>query len=144
MKKRNVFLVACLIPLVGIMVAFAGVDDVPFDTSVVNKLALTNNVIIRGELSGIRITLPTAMTCSVVVASSEGTIYSKTNFGGAAGTTYVPMVVPQYDSGGTALTNLAGVVYQRLTLASKVTSVITGVQPLVGTNTVVVRLNVLK
>jgi hypothetical protein len=89
------------------------------------------------------------MTCTVAIASSEGTIFSKT-VGGAAGSTYYSLRYPAYGSTGVALgfTDSTGTttnsVYVPLVVASKVTAVVTGVTPAAGTNAVVVTLNVTK
>jgi hypothetical protein len=124
-------------------------DDVQFGGSVKNTAAITNAYVVRGEVGGVLVTLPTAMTCTVSITSSEGTIFSKT-VGGAAGSTYYSLRYPAYGSTGVALgfTDSTGTttnsVYVPLALASKVTAVTTGVLPASGTNAVVVQLNVNK
>ncbi len=149
MKKIGLAIVAVLALALCAGPALAAMDDVPFDASVKNTAAVTNNVVVRGEVSGVLVTLPTAMTCTVAITSSEGTIFSKT-VGGAAGNQYWTLRYPTYGSTGTALgfTDSTGtttnVVYGSLGVASKVTAVITGSTPASGTNTVVVRLNVNK
>jgi hypothetical protein len=123
--------------------SLAGMDDVQFGGSVKNTSAITNAYVVRGEIGGVLVTLPTAMTCTVAITSSEGTIFSKT-VGGAAGSSYYELRYPAYGSTGSALTFDTNVVYTALSVASKVTAVTTGVAPASGTNTVVVQLNVKK
>lgn len=145
--KKLLCAVASIILLVGVVVA--GVDDVNFGGSVANTAAITNNVVVRGDIGGVLVTLPSAMTCTVAITSSEGTIFSKT-VGGAAGNTYYSLRYPMYGSTGVALgyTDSTGTttnsVYGPLSVAGKVTAVITGSTPASGTNAVVVRLNVIK
>jgi len=130
-------------------IALAGVDNVPFGGSVKNTAAITNSVVVRGELGGVQVTLPTAMTCTVAITSSEGTIFSKT-VGGAAGNQYFTLRYPTYGSTGSALTftdstgSMTNAVYGPLVIASKVTAIITGSTPASGTNTVSVFLNVIE
>jgi hypothetical protein len=116
-------------------------DDVQLGGSVKNTAVITNSYVVRGEVAGILFTLPTAMTCTVAVTSSEGTIYSGT-VGGGAGNTHYLLRYPAYSSAGAVLST--NVVYAPLTIASKVSAVITGVLPASGTNAVVVQLNVNK
>jgi hypothetical protein len=138
MKRIGVLFAAPAL-LAGIVLA--GVDNVPFGGSVKNTSAITNSVVVRGEVGGVLVTLPTAMTCTVAITSSEGTIFSKT-VGGAAGNSYFPVVAPVYGSDGGILAT--GTFMRPLVIASKVTAVITGVLPASGTNTVVADLNVIK
>jgi len=144
MKKAGLILAVAAL-MAG--VALAGMDDVQFGGSVKNTSAITNAYVVRGEVGGILVTLPTAMTCTVAVTSSEGTIFSKT-CGGAAGSSYYTLRYPTYGSTGVALgfTDSTGTttntVYGALAVASKVTAVITGVLPASGTNAVGVQLNV--
>jgi hypothetical protein len=142
MKKIG-FLCVSLALAVFASAAFAGADDVQLGGSVKNTSALTNSYFVRGDIAGIFITTPTNMTCTVSVASSEGTIFSKTVTGGAsAATTYYSLRFPAYDSAGNVLNT--NVLMVPLTVASKVTATLTGVLPASATNAVVVQLNVNK
>lgn len=148
MKKIGILCVS-LVLAVFASAAFAEPDDVQLGGSVKNRSVMTNAYFVRGDVGGILFTLPTAMTCTVAVTSSEGTIFSGT-VSGAAGNQYYTLRYPTYSSAGAALgfTDSTGsrtnVVYAPLTIASKVSAVITGVEPISGTNTLVVQLNVNK
>ena len=148
MKKISIGMLSAAV-LMAIMacVALAEMNDVQFGGSVVNTTALTNSYVVRGEVGGVLVTLPTVQTCTVVIASSEGTIFTKT-VSGAAGNYYYTLRYPAYGSTGSALGftdstgTITNAVVAPLAVASKVTAIITRVAPTAITNTIAVQLNV--
>jgi len=81
MKKLSVYLAAltiCLIGGLGIVGAFAGMDDVTFSASVIGARIETNKVVLRGKIESMYLTVPTAFvnTGSVVVTTADSIIYS--------------------------------------------------------------------
>jgi hypothetical protein len=146
--KKLLCAVASILLLVGMV--RAGVDDVNFGGTLKLAVPVTNSVVVRGEVAGVLVTLPTAMTGTVVITSAEGTIFSKT-ITGAAGSQYYSLLYPEYGSTGSALTknestSVTNAIMGRLVVAGKVTAVMTqtGDTATGCTNALVVRINVIK
>ena len=149
MKKLGIGMLCIAAALAICGAAIAEMDDVQFGGSVVNTTAITNAYVVRGEVGGVLVTLPTVQTCTVSIVSSEGTIFNKT-VSGAAGNYYYPLRYPAYGSTGVALGftdstgTITNAVVAPLAIASKATAIITRVAPTSITNTIVVQLNVNK
>jgi hypothetical protein len=126
MKKLALTLALALIGFA----AIAGMDNKPFTGTPNGATAVTNNLVLRGELEGIHIDVTAPATNTVTVTDEYGrTLFTKS---GIAADAYYGLVFAKYTSTGAAATFVGGTndtantVYGKAALAGKVTCVVLG------------------
>jgi hypothetical protein len=121
--------------------SFAAMDDRPYNISVVGLGTNDATFVLRGELRGVAIDVPTGATGTVTVATGNETVFTKSAI--AADAIYHP-VIAQHTTAGAAATfiggtnNAANAWYAPPTMAGPVTVTIVGEST--GTNSYVVKL----
>jgi hypothetical protein len=100
MMNKAGLIVLALLAIAGL--AYAGMDDKKFETTVVGVETGSVSYVIRGELEGIYIDVqtPTVTTQTVTFATGQQTLLTK-DF---SADTWVPLKFAQYGSTGEALT----------------------------------------
>ena len=129
MNMKKLFF-TLLIGLIAVS-AFAAMDSRDFSASTITTNAASSTFVLRGELSGIYATIPTGKTCTVAVATSEGTVFSKSLTASGA---FFPRVAC-HDIAGAVTNSIAGFA----PLAGPVTATFTPAAATTGTNAYAVK-----
>jgi len=110
--------------------ASAVMDNKPFTGTPLGATAVTNSIVLRGELEGIHIDVTAPATNTVTVTDDYGrTLFTKS---GITADAYYGLVFAKYTSTGTAATFVGGTndtantVYGKAALAGKGTCVVLG------------------
>lgn len=134
--------------------ALAEMDNVTASASTITTAGFTNSYIVRGEVEGVIVEIPTAKTATVTIATASGvTLYTGTALTSATDG-YVPIRYQAKGSTGTGLTwitadaSIAGAatnaIYGKIGIAESVTFTVNPAANTTGTNTYSVKLIVNK
>ena len=115
----------------------AGMDDRLFAMPIIGVNTNVKTYVLRGELEGIHVDVPTAGTCTVTVTSEEMTVFSKASI--AADTYFSPRLALSKTDGAAATfvggsNNTANAWYDNIPLAGPITVKVIG-QAATVTNT---------
>jgi hypothetical protein len=106
--------------------AFALMDTKDFSATVVGTATGTQSYVIRGELEGVYVTVPSGGTATVTIASREQTLFTKS----CTASAFYPILIPAYGTTGSALTQSAylstNVVYTKAAMAGSITATFVG------------------
>jgi hypothetical protein len=150
MKKIVCILIASLLSVS----AFAAMDDVTSSGTTVTTAGFTNSYIVRGEIEGVIVTIPSAKTATVSIVTASGvTLYTGTALTSATDG-YVPLRYPAQGSTGSTLTWLTSqaaaanaatnIIYDTIGIAELVTFAVNPAANTTETNTYSVKLVVNK
>lgn len=134
--------------------AFAEMDDVTSSGTTVTTAGFTNSYIVRGEVEGVIVEIPTAKTATVSIATASGvTLYTGTALTSATDG-YFPIRFPARDSSGAILSAITAqaaaanaatnIIYSKIGVAELVTFTVNPAANTTGTNTYSVKLIVKK
>lgn len=119
--------------------AQAATDQTTYDFSLVTTNAGSKAYTIYGEIEAVHVTIPTAKTATVSVASAEDTFFSKAGMTSATDGMFYPMA-PVQDAGGTNLLSVTDggtnsvPLRKKFVAAGAVTVTVTPPAALTGTN----------
>jgi hypothetical protein len=99
--KRNIVLGCILAAMVCANLVSATMDDRDYQITVIATATNSVSYVLRGELEGVYVEVPTGKTGTVTVASEQATLFSKADI---AATTYFPVRIPLVSTAGVALT----------------------------------------
>ena len=135
MKK---FVILVLVAMVGLS-AYAQMDTRDFSASLVTTNVGTQSFTLRGEVEGINVVIPAGKTCTVAIATSQQTLFSKADMT-AASDGFFAVRIPTHTTAGVAITAVdngsnTNSLYGKAAAAGSVTATFTPAAATTGTNT---------
>jgi hypothetical protein len=125
--------------------ARAAMDDVVFTLTSITTNQAAASYTVRGEVEGVILTIPTAKTATVTIATASGVkLYEKADLT-SANNGYIPVRFPAQTSAGVVVTHITGqaalanaatnIVYTKIGIAEVVTTTVAPAANTTGTNT---------
>jgi len=151
--KKIAILIALVLAAISVP-AHAQMDDVPYSLTSITTNQASAAYIVRGEIEGVIVEMPTGKTGTVSIVTASGvTLYTGTALTSATDG-YVALRYPAQSSAGANLTTITAqaaaanaatnIVYTKIGVAELVTATITPAANTTGTNTYSVKLVVNK